>query len=83
MFRARAIGSIQKSVLMSDPAGIPYRPSPNLLLRVLTLLVFLEAPLKAYADPGSGLLLWQLAGAFFLGVAYHIRKFFADRKNKK
>ena len=51
-------------------------------LRVLTLLIFFEAPLKAYADPGSGLLLWQLAGAFFLGLIYHVRKFFSDRKNK-
>lgn len=52
------------------------------MLRLLTLLVFLEVPLKAYADPGSGLLLWQLAGAFFLGLLYQVRKFFADRKKR-
>lgn len=48
-----------------------------------TLLVFLEAPLKAYADPGSGLLLWQVAGAFFLGVLYQVRKFFGRVRKKR
>ena len=57
-------------------------PNSDVMFRVVTLMVFLEAPLKAYADPGSGLLLWQLAGAFFLGLVYHVRKFFSDRKNK-
>jgi hypothetical protein len=56
--------------------------SSNLLLKILILMVFLEAPLKAYADPGSGLLLWQLAGAFFLGLIYQVRKFFSRRKTK-
>lgn len=60
-----------------------YRPPPNLVLRALTLMVFLEAPLKAYADPGSGLLLWQVAGAFFLGAIYQVRKFFARVRKKK
>jgi hypothetical protein len=68
---------------MRKPDDRSLRPAPHLALRVLTLLIFLEMPLKAYADPGSGLLLWQLAGAFFLGVIYHVRKFFSDRKNKK
>jgi len=65
-------------------AARSYRPSPQILLRAATLLVFLEAPLKAYADPGSGLLLWQVAGAFFLGIVYQVRKFFGrNRDNKK
>jgi hypothetical protein len=36
-----------------------------------------------YADPGSGLLLWQLAGAFFLGIAYQVRKFFGRGRKPK
>jgi hypothetical protein len=56
--------------------------SSGLLLRIFTLMVFLEAPLKAYADPGSGLLFWQLTGAFFLGLLYQVRKFFSSRKTK-
>lgn len=57
--------------------------SSNLTFRVLTLMVFLEIPLKAYADPGSGVLLWQVAGAFFLGLVYQVRKFFGGRKDKE
>jgi len=54
----------------------------NLALRALTLAIFLEIPLKAYADPGSGLLLWQVAGAFFVGLVYQVRKFFQGPKQK-
>jgi hypothetical protein len=60
-----------------------YRPSANVVLRVAALLVFLEAPLKAYADPGSGLLLWQVAGAFFLGMLYQARKFLGRIRKKR
>jgi hypothetical protein len=38
------------------------------------LLTCAEVPLKAYADPGSGLLLWQIVAAFFLGAVYQARK---------
>jgi hypothetical protein len=64
-------------------AGRSYRPSPNALYRVLILLVFLEIPLKAYADPGSGLLLWQIAGAFVMGVLFQVRQFFGRLRKKK
>ena len=67
---------------MIENAGRHYRPSTSIAFRVVTLLVFLEAPLRAYADPGSGLLLWQLAGAFFLGLVYQVRKFFGRGRKK-
>jgi hypothetical protein len=38
------------------------------------LLTCVEVPLKAYADPGSGLLLWQIVAAAFLGGVYQARK---------
>jgi hypothetical protein len=62
---------------------IDYRPGPTVIYRALVLLVFLEIPLKAYADPGSGLLLWQVAGAFFVGILYQVRKFFSRNRKKK
>ena len=68
---------------MSESARHSFQPSPNAVYRALTLMVFLEIPLKAYADPGSGLLLWQVAGAFFLGVVYQVRKFFGRVRKKK
>jgi len=36
-----------------------------------------------YTDPGSGLLIWQLAGAFFVGCLYHLRKFLTRVRNRK
>jgi uncharacterized membrane protein YdcZ (DUF606 family) len=42
------------------------------------LLVFLlaaaERELKAYADPGTGSLIWQVLVAGVIGVMYYIRK---------
>ena len=50
----------------------------RLMITSAVVLIFLlacaEVPLKAYADPGSGLLLWQVAAAAFLGVVYQARK---------
>ena len=28
-----------------------------------------------YADPGSGALLWQLIGSFFIGLLFYFRRF--------
>ncbi len=27
-----------------------------------------------YADPGSGALLWQLVGSFFIGLIFYVRR---------
>ena len=59
------------------------RQSADLPYRVLALLIVTVIPLKAYADPGSGMLLWQIAGAFFVGCAYQVRKFFIRFRKKK
>ena len=55
----------------------------DVAFRVLVLLILAVAPLKAYADPGSGLLLWQVAAAFFLGSVYQIRKLFVRFRKRK
>jgi hypothetical protein len=54
-----------------------FTSSHALRLMVVTLiaLVFIERPLQAYADPGSGLLMWQLLGAVILGAVYQVRRF--------
>jgi hypothetical protein len=41
---------------------------------LIFLLVCAEVPLKAYADPGSGLVMWQIVAAVFLGAIYQARK---------
>jgi len=33
-------------------------------------------PIFAYADPGTGMLLWQVLGAFALGAAFYIKSIF-------
>jgi hypothetical protein len=57
--------------------------SAHLLLPVVVLLLVVAFPLKAYADPGSGLMIWQIAGAFFLGCVYQVRKFFIRFRKEK
>jgi len=54
-----------------------------ILWRVAALMIVALVPLKAYADPGSGLLLWQIVGAFFVGCGYQIRKFLLKIRKKK
>jgi len=45
-------------------------------LAVGALLVFtlIEQPAMAYADPGSGAVLWQLFFASIVSVGFHFRK---------
>jgi hypothetical protein len=45
----------------------------------LSLILFLTLPSLAYAysDPGSGLLLWQLLGSFFIGLLFYVRRIIA------
>jgi hypothetical protein len=50
--------------------------SARLLFVLAVALVFAERPLHAYADPGSGLLMWQLLGAFFFGAMFQARRVF-------
>jgi hypothetical protein len=42
----------------------------------LSLVILLALPSIAYAytDPGSGLLLWQLLGSFFIGLIFYTRR---------
>jgi hypothetical protein len=58
-------------------------PSSVLPYRVAALLIVAPVPLRAYMDPGSGMLLWQLAGAFFVGCVYQVRKFLIRFRNRK
>jgi hypothetical protein len=64
----------------SNHASARWRSS--LLLTVL--LVATERNLQAYADPGSGALIWQVLVAGFVGALYYVRKIaeFFRRKNR-
>jgi len=54
---------------------------PCLLL--LALLIALEVPASAYTDPGSGLFLWQVLAAGFVGIVFQMRKLAAWFRTKK
>lgn len=42
----------------------------------LSILFLLISPSfsHAYTDPGSGLLLWQILGSFFIGLLFYFRR---------
>jgi len=50
---------------------------------LLFLLICAEVPLKAYADPGSGILIWQLLAAGFVGVMFRARKIASWFRSRK
>jgi len=52
------------------------------LLSVVMLLICLEREAKAYADPGSGALVWQVLVAGFFGTMFYIRRIFGWLRSK-
>ena len=57
--------------LISDYARDTLRALPFLL----GLLFAARAEARAYADPGTGALLWQMLAAGFVGAMFYVRKF--------
>ncbi len=49
---------------------------------LLFLLIASERSLKAYADPGSGALMWQALVAVVIGVLYYFRRIVAFFRKK-
>ena len=41
---------------------------------LLMVLLLLALPAYGYTDPGSGLMLWQIMGAMFVGLMFYARK---------
>jgi hypothetical protein len=44
-------------------------------LFLVALLALAEAPLRAYTDPGTGIMVWQILVAVAVGGLFQIRKF--------
>jgi hypothetical protein len=45
------------------------------IIKLTALSIFvLPSMAHAYTDPGSGLLLWQLMGSFFIGLLFYVKK---------
>ena len=53
----------------------------------LVLILVIPSEAKAYTDPGSGALIWQIAVAAFVGGIFYLRRllswFRTGKKNKK
>ena len=56
-------------------------------LRIIPLLFLLsfatEHEARAYTDPGSGVLIWQMLVAGFVGIAFYFRRLTSWLKGKK
>jgi hypothetical protein len=46
----------------------------RIAMLMLCLLVGLEIPAKAYTDPGTGALIWQMVAAGFVGAMFYFRR---------
>jgi hypothetical protein len=59
----------------------------NLPVRTICLLVLAmfatEHEARAYTDPGSGALIWQMAVAGLVGVSFYFRRITAWFRNRK
>lgn len=40
-------------------------------------LMMVATPAYGYTDPGSGLLLWQMVGAAFVGSLFYVKRLFS------
>ena len=58
----------------------------EIIAAIILILVIAEQPAKAYADPGSGAVMWQLLLASIVSVGFHFRKlrsWFAGRRPRR
>lgn len=53
------------------------------VLLLLALLIAGEREARAYADPGSGALIWQTLAAGFVGLLFYFRRIGAWWKGRK
>ena len=53
------------------------RYKKRLLLTLLSVVIGAQTTVYAYTDPGSGVLLWQILLAAFIGVMFYVRRIIA------
>jgi hypothetical protein len=54
----------------------------RLLALLLVLLIGTERQARAYTDPGTGAMIWQMLVAGFVGAAFYFRRFSVWFKSK-
>lgn len=55
----------------------------QILIPVLVLLLADVKEAKAYADPGTGAMIWQLLSAAFVGAMFYCRRFLTSIKRRR
>lgn len=55
----------------------------GILIIVVAATLALVSPAYGYTDPGSGLLLWQMVGAAFVGSLFYLRRAFGWLKIRR
>lgn len=55
----------------------------GILIIVVAAALALVSPAYGYTDPGSGLLLWQMIGAAFVGSLFYLRRTFGWLKIRR
>jgi hypothetical protein len=58
----------------------------DLVAGIVLVFCLSEQPAKAYADPGSGAVLWQLFFASIVSIGFHFRKlrlWFTNRRSRR
>ncbi len=61
---------------MTDKKANRDRKSSSPVVLVVALMLVIWQPAYGYTDPGSGLLLWQMVGAAFVGSLFYVRRLF-------
>jgi hypothetical protein len=59
------------------------RPAAKSLLVFALLLFATEREARAYTDPGTGAMIWQMLAAGAVGVLFYFRRFISWFKTKK
>jgi len=57
-------------------------PHWRILALVAVLLIGMEREARAYTDPGTGAMIWQMLVAGVVGAAFYFRRFTTWFKNK-
>ena len=58
-------------------------PAVSILLLVLLVSFATEQEARAYTDPGTGAMIWQMLAAGAVGVIFYFRRFLGWFKPKK
>jgi len=61
----------------------PVKNALHTLWLIILVMFATEHPARAYTDPGSGAMIWQMLVAGFVGVAFYFRRFTSWLRNRK